>query len=670
MASDNGSLPHTCEHCQRILLDKPIKKENFGQYEVTLPHFRGDVYEAVQAGCPLFSLYPKFPFFDLSITDSLAPTSWQPFFDPLQFLRFEGWQRRHAWLLAKSMLNPYDRPFQVMYDTEGEFSLRCASWVSKPEIRRVVAPHGNPASDDLLFRPINSRVDTKEVFDFVHAQIRECYQTHCHEGSCPLLQDDFSPRRVIRIDKNGDSLSLRLYQPEAGEAIQWCALSYCWGGQDQSVKTTVATLQDRYHGIDIITLPKTIHDAITTVSRLGLHYVWIDSLCIVQDDRQEMTQDIADMDRIYSHAYFTLSASSASNVSEGFLHDRVILKSSTPVSLRYISESGAEGNLIVCSEPAPADMPDPINSRAWTFQERVLSPRLVDFSTTQVRWRCNSAQKSESGCPPKSAWKNHFETSFIVGKAQESQRRTQEIQQEWNGLVTGYSNRDLTYAADKLVAFSAIPKTFGRSGKYLAGLWEVDLPCNLLWKVCHVWFPIAGTIDKRKPRPNGCRAPSWSWASVDGSVECEVGGIESWLPEAACQVLECEVSLADESVPYGAVTSGHIVIKGNVRQATFFPLTSELFFYDVGTVKGDAERAKSHYQGFADCKPGEASTEHNPSINVWCLHIRNFGGRGEGLLLVRDEGEDVFRRIGHFYWGLQELGNSFEHSEGTVLRVD
>lgn len=144
MASGKSVQPHTCEHCNHILLDKPVKKEAYGQYDVTLPHSRGEVYQAVQAGCPLFSRYPKFPFLDLSAAQSLNPNSWQPWFDQPQFLRFEGWQRRSALMLAKSMLNPYDQPFEISYNTEGEFSLRCLSWVSEVDTMRIVAPPGMP----------------------------------------------------------------------------------------------------------------------------------------------------------------------------------------------------------------------------------------------------------------------------------------------------------------------------------------------------------------------------------------------------------------------------------------------------------------------------------------------------------------------------------------------
>ncbi|KAL2674101.1 hypothetical protein Neosp_012547 [[Neocosmospora] mangrovei] len=587
MASENSVLPHTCEHCQRIVLDKPVKKEAYGQYDVTLSHTRSEVYQAAQEGCPLFSRYPKFPFSALSVAQSLGPNSWQPWFDQPQFLRFEGWQRRSALMLAKSMLNPYDQPFEISYNTEGDFSLRCLSWVSEVDTMRIVAPPDDPAAQDIVFRPMKEQVDEEETFEFLRSQIRECYYTHCHQGTCPPPTGGFAPRRVIRIDGSTNPPSLRLYAPEVGEEVQWCALSYCWGGQNQNVMTTLATLQERCDGIDFGSLPKTLQDAITTTHRIEIQYIWIDSLCIVQDDSNEKAQDIAQMGDVYSRAYITLSASSASTVTEGFLQDRSITQPLTPIALRYINESGVEGTIIATSEPIPE----------------------------------------------------------------------------------AYSQRNLTYPADKLIAFSAIPKTLGRPGRYLAGLWEADLPCNLLWKVTHLWFPSSGTVDKRKAKLETYRAPSWSWAAVDGEVECKLG-VESSIPEPACEVLDVQVDLANDDAPFGAVVSGYIIIRGNTRHAVFYPLTSELFFYEPGAEEGDEERRTTRYEGFADCKPDEdMAAVENPSVNVCCLHIRNFGGRGEGLLLVEDVKQNFFRRIGHFYWNLEELGDSFEPAENAEVTI-
>jgi hypothetical protein len=151
------------------------------------------------------------------------------------------------------------------------------------------------------------------------------------------------------------------------------------------VKTTIATLIERLKGIDFVSLTKPLRDAVATTSRLDLEYIWIDSLCILQDSQEEKPRDITQMDRICSHAYATLSASSASHVTEGFLGNRQVSQFMTPISLRYLTRSGVEINLLMCADPTPRDIEDPINTHGWTFHERGLPPSLIYFSKKPSR---------------------------------------------------------------------------------------------------------------------------------------------------------------------------------------------------------------------------------------------------------------------------------------------
>lgn len=378
------------------------------------------------------------------------------------------------------------------------------------------------------------------------------------------------------------------------------------------------------------------------------------------------------MAEIYSHAFFTISAARASTATEGFLHDIEVPQPKTPISLRYLSSSGDEGKFIVADEPTGREMPDPINSRAWTFQERVLAPRLVEFSHTQVRWRCKTCLKCESGAPPQTAWRRYFESPSIVDANTMTQLDATNSFNEWHSLVSYYSKRNLSYPADKLIAFSAVAKTMGRPGRYLAGLWEVDLPNNLMWKVHHIWTPILGDIDMRAVRPPGYRAPTWSWASVDGHVTIDSVGVDASAPQIACEVLDCQVELANQALPYGPVSSGYITIRGRVRPGIFFPLTGKMHFRDPGVEETEHIEPTPGYKGFADTKDFEqepSTSDEGPSLVVWCLHIRNDGGRGDGLLLVHEPEQGVFKRIGHFYWSITEVGTDFKFWEEGIVKI-
>jgi hypothetical protein len=161
------------------------------------------------------------------------------------------------------------------------------------------------------------------------------------------------------------------------------------------VKTTIATLPERLKGIDFVSLTKPLRDAVATTSRLDLEYIWIDSLCILQDSQEEKPRDITQMDRICSHAYATLSASSASHVTEGFLGNRQVSQFMTPISLRYLTRSGVEINLLMCEDPTPRDIEDLINTYGWTFHERGLPPSLIYFSKKNLIVSASSPLQSE-----------------------------------------------------------------------------------------------------------------------------------------------------------------------------------------------------------------------------------------------------------------------------------
>lgn len=132
-----------------------------------------------------------------------------------------------------------------------------------------------------------------------------------------------------------------------------------------------------------------------TTHQLGLSYLWIDALCIIQDDSDHKRQEIAPMADIYSGAVLTILAANATSIHQGFLQTRspsAIRKHVFP--LRIICANGDEGWLYVYrSEQHSPKREDPLNSRGWTLQEYVLSPRLLIYGSWQARWVCKSMQR-------------------------------------------------------------------------------------------------------------------------------------------------------------------------------------------------------------------------------------------------------------------------------------
>jgi hypothetical protein len=190
---------------------------------------------------------------------------------------------------------------------------------------------------------MTSVVNSESVFGFLRKQLNECLNVHVAAGSCHFQAVSRPPRRLIYVETQQSGLGLRLIEPPEGIHLKWCALSYCWG-DGQTFRTTKATLDARRAGIDFADLPNTLRDAVSVCQKLEVSYIWIDVLCIVQDDEEEKMHDIAHIADVYQNAYITLSASSASNVTEGFLRPRSIDIRFTPFALRYRCSAGEKGD--------------------------------------------------------------------------------------------------------------------------------------------------------------------------------------------------------------------------------------------------------------------------------------------------------------------------------------
>lgn len=161
------------------------------------------------------------------------------------------------------------------------------------------------------------------------------------------------------------------------------------GGGPQNVITTTKTLSTYLDGFSTKGLPQTVRDAVTVARRLGFRYLWIDALCIIQDDPQDKTHEISQMANIYNFATVTIAAARASKISDGFLGPWT--KSPDGCRVPFQCPHGTLGEVEILAPPPPTDETlEPLNQRAWTFQERLLSPRSI-FGQREVMWLCQSS---------------------------------------------------------------------------------------------------------------------------------------------------------------------------------------------------------------------------------------------------------------------------------------
>ena len=169
----------------------------------------------------------------------------------------------------------------------------------------------------------------------------------------------------------------------------YVALSYCWGPlQYTSMRTTTSTIDSWTTATPWGRLPRTIQDAALVIYQLGIRFIWVDALCIVQDDQKDKRREIFQMPRIYGQATLTIDAARAKDAQPGFLENRVATEGPKAVfQIPFRCDDGEVGSVILLHAEKQFDS-EPLDMRARAMQERLLSPRVLEFGTRQTRWIC------------------------------------------------------------------------------------------------------------------------------------------------------------------------------------------------------------------------------------------------------------------------------------------
>ena len=333
-------------------------------------------------------------------------------------------------------------------------------------------------------------------------------------------------------------------------SITYFALSHCWGGATDILTLQRDNIDELSKSISVAKLPKSFQHAIKVVALLGGQYLWIDSLCIIQDCPTDWTRESTAMGSIYENALCNISAHAAENSHDGCYTIRdplrfspcKILSTSNLNLYAAIPRSGVTEYAVLKVSR--------LSSRGWTFQETLLSARILHFGQSGIYWSCREgyatemeAQGSKSpvgkitasmGCmfgpsstvsvdkvgPPQVLYK-HFLDMKLKNRHENFVRHETDLfngkswddwADAWYAVVKQYSKRSLTKPGDKIVALSAVAQRIARlSGKrYAAGLWKEHFLHNLLW--------FTGQDCELFGLPAEYRGPSWSWASVDGEI--------------------------------------------------------------------------------------------------------------------------------------------------------
>ncbi|KAF2096686.1 HET-domain-containing protein, partial [Rhizodiscina lignyota] len=262
----------------------------------------------------------------------------------------------------------------------------------------------------------------------------------------------------------------------------YVALSHCWGTQ-QIITTRTENIEDHKKAIDFQQLSKTFQDAVTVTRKLGQRFLWIDSLCIIQNSAEDWAKESSYMGDIYLTATFTISAAGAVAGAIGCFMPRTP-PLMDPITIQYLS-SNLQLESIHIGLPRGSlhsGLDDgPLQSRAWCLQERVLSRRNIHFCQNHIVWECQMTSIAENGEHLDGASGMEAYQLKLQDKIGTSSHLKDPLQSRFRKIVQDYTHRGLTKPFDKFPAISGLAQKIHQEtgDKYVAGLWYNHLHNDL-----------------------------------------------------------------------------------------------------------------------------------------------------------------------------------------------
>ncbi|KAH7160441.1 heterokaryon incompatibility protein-domain-containing protein [Dactylonectria estremocensis] len=534
-------------------------------------------------------------------------------------------RHRHAWpqyLQSVTLVEGQPVLLTVSSPTEpGKIDILGIEMFTDPndvEMQRLLPAVGSAG-------PVAADANSDACFDFITSCLKECTETHndCKQRSPPL------PKRVLVLEedtKGGNQASkpsVRLCHSRPSEKHPYVALSHCWG-PDKTAKVrlklqrnNVAELQQ---SIPWNRMPETFKDGILATWRLGIRHIWIDSLCIIQDDTADWETEATKMGAYYHNAYLTIAAASSPCGDERFLTTRPGLNEAEEIKFygpqkvslasRMARRMGSWRGTVYArrtqrkanndrsavagwSRIETSTITGPLSTRAWTLQERVLSARIVHFTEEGVIWECKQVTRSEDRMArpagPLSKW-SQFEAVRNISDTKERKTMRKKLQTSWRELMTEYTQRNITKRKDIMPAISSIAARMHSfiDAPYLAGLWHDRFIEDLCWR------PSAGmgeNVPPISPEQVDLNLPSWSWMAVAHAVSyavidtpgvfvahCDLVGGDS-MPTKSSNVF-AKLDAGREVVLEGRMIAMHLLFHGHHRRADAKSASIRLDTYD------------------------------------------------------------------------------------------
>ncbi|KAG8214239.1 heterokaryon incompatibility protein-domain-containing protein [Butyriboletus roseoflavus] len=382
----------------------------------------------------------------------------------------------------------------------------------------------SPQTEQEFLDTIGGRyVSTQVNAQLLRAWLHQCESEH---GEACM------PSSRLRVEQNREAA----FQPTfVIDVVQWClvdapsncryvALSYVWG-KAPVFRHLLENTKDlrKKNSLHSFPIPATIRDAITLVRAIGECYIWVDSLCIVQNDLKMQQTEIARMGSIYSNALFAVIAAAGDHANSGLPGIERGSREQVQKSLKF---ADCELLTVIDVRHTASGINDTIwAERAWTFQERVLSSRVLVFSENQAYWSCRAASHSEERALEQVRDINRRDLPFPQQPATDSLswKRLQPLQycSTYDDLLAGYRQRHLSYQTDMLNAFNGVSEILGalQDDAFHWGLPES------LFSYAITWFFTGPSLRNNVEIPvfdsKGSKQmisiPSWSWAAWSGA---------------------------------------------------------------------------------------------------------------------------------------------------------
>ena len=408
--------------------------------------------------------------------------------------------------------------------------------------------------------------DPRTSVEFIKSWIKECQIKHI---DCKQDQDTTLPKRFLSVGSSESSITRLIEAVEVGRA-SYVALSHRWGG-NKFLTTTRETIEERKRCIEWRSLSPVFQDAIYMTRALGLQHIWIDALCIIQDDSEDWEIESSKMASIYEGAQLTIAANTTTSLSDGLFPERNQPHGKFQVSvppadtMEVLIRKGQEHDQFFAgsleSRMIGDDSEYPLERRAWCFQERSLATRVLHFTDSELIFECNTGCQCECGAivyETGTPLKHLF--CDIIRKTFKTRRVKSNPWQGWTDIVSAYMRKELTQPFDILPALSGIASRLQcqELGSYIAGLWEHHLDVGLFW------YAEISSTEQQTSIPI---KPSFSWTSLAGiSIVTNIyfhprNSYQAW--SKRFEVLRTRCTVAGLN-PYGSVSDASVQINGQL----------------------------------------------------------------------------------------------------------